>query len=113
MRLPDGQPFKTMNKVLNEDLAYEILEAVKEIPKGKVATYGQIAEMIGRKNNSRLVGKVLSEASYYGDYPCQRVVNHLGRTAPGFESQRLLLEEEGVSFLSNGNVDLKKHQWKP
>lgn len=59
-------------KVLNEDVIYEILSAVSEIPWGCVATYGQIARLIGRNKNARLVGKVLSMAEYYGDYLCQR-----------------------------------------
>lgn len=66
---------------LDEDLIYEILSAVGEIPYGRVATYGQIARLIGRDKNARLVGRVLSRAEYYGDYPCHRVVNHQGRTA--------------------------------
>ena len=69
---------------LDEDLIYEILSAVGEIPYGRVATYGQIARLIGQDKNPRLVGRVLRRAEYYGDYPCQRVVNHQGRTAPGW-----------------------------
>ena len=98
-------------KVLNEDVIYEILFAVSEIPRGCVATYGQIARLIGRNKNARLVGKVLSMAEYYGDYPCHRVVNHQGRTAPGWREQRQLLENEGVTFNANGLVNLKQHQW--
>ena len=49
---------------MDEDLIYEILSVVEEIPEGKVATYGQIASLIGREKNSRLVGKVLSMAEY-------------------------------------------------
>lgn len=49
-----------MSRVLDEDLVYEILSVVEEIPEGNVATYGQIARLIGRPKNSRLVGKVLS-----------------------------------------------------
>lgn len=49
-----------MKKVINEELIYEILSVVEEIPKGKVATYGQIARLIGRDKNARLVGKILS-----------------------------------------------------
>lgn len=96
---------------MDEDVIYEILSAVEEIPVGKVASYGQIAKLIGRDRNARLVGKVLSLSEYYGDYPCHRVVNHQGRTAPHFFRQRELLEAEGVSFKSNGLVDLKKYQW--
>ena len=99
-------------KVLNEDLIYEILSAVSEIPWGSVATYGQIARLIGRNKNARIVGKVLSMAEYYGDYPCHRVVNGSGRTAPGWTEQRSLLESEGVEFKPNGCVDMKKFQWE-
>ena len=101
-----------MKKILDDDLAYAILSIVSEVPEGKVVTYGQIAKMIGRERNSRLVGKVLSNASYYGDYPCHRVVNHNGRLAPSFLSQEGLLRNEGVTFKDNGFVDLKKHQWR-
>ena len=101
----------TMGKVLDEDLVYEILSVVAEIPAGCVASYGQIARLIGREKNSRLVGAVLSEANRYGDYPCHRVVNHAGRLAPNFPDQRALLTEEGVTFRDNGCVDMKKCQW--
>lgn len=97
---------------LSEPLIYEILSAVEEIPAGRVATYGQIAALIGREKNSRLVGRVLSMAEYYGSYPCHRVVNAAGRTAPSWEEQRRLLEAEGVEFKPNGCVDLKKHRWE-
>ena len=93
-------------------MVYEILSAVEEIPAGKVASYGQVARLIGREKNARLVGRVLSLSQYYGDYPCHRVVNHAGRLAPGFTEQRRLLEAEGVRFLSNGYVDMKNCQWE-
>lgn len=96
---------------MDEDLIYEILSAVEEIPPGRVATYGQIARLIGREKNARLVGRVLSMAEYYGRYPCHRVVNHAGRTAPGWPEQRALLEDEGVTFKPDGHVDLKRHRW--
>lgn len=82
---------------ISEDLVYEILSAVSEIPEGKVATYGQMAALIGRERNARLVGKVLSVA---------------GRTAPHFFEQRALLEDEGVEFKENGTVDMKKYKWE-
>ena len=100
-----------MSGKLDEDLIYEILSAVEEIPVGKVASYGQIARLIGRERNARLVGKVLSMAEFYGHYPCHRVVNHSGRLAPHFREQKERLLNEGVTFLPNGNVDIKKHQW--
>ncbi len=97
---------------LSDDIVYEILSAVSEIPEGKVATYGQIAALIGKERNARLVGRVLSVAGFYGDYPCHRVVNAAGRTAPHFSEQRALLEEEGVEFKENGTVDMKKYKWE-
>ena len=102
-----------MNKVLNEKLINQILSVVACIPVGKVATYGQITHLIGRERNARLVGRVLSQAGLYGKYPCHRVVNSAGCLAPAWEEQRHLLWAEGVTFKTNGCVDLKKHQWKP
>ncbi|MGI6069485.1 MAG: MGMT family protein [Blautia sp.] len=98
-------------KVLNENLIYEILSVVEEIPEGQVATYGQIARLIGREKNSRLVGKVLHMSQYYGEYPCHRVVNHAGRLVPGWSGQKFLLEQEGVFLKDEEHVDLKKYQW--
>ena len=100
-----------MRNKLDADLIYEVLSVVEEIPEGYVATYGQIARLTGRDRNARLIGKILSLSGYYGNYPCHRVVNHAGRTAPGFYDQRERLEAEGVGFKTNGCVDLKKHQW--
>ncbi|KXU02943.1 methylated-DNA--protein-cysteine methyltransferase [Streptococcus constellatus] len=102
-----------MRKVLNGKLVHQILSVVSCIPLGSVATYGQIAQLIGRERNARLVGRVLSQAGLYGKYPCHRVVNSAGRLAPAWEEQRHLLWAEGVTFKTNGCVDLKKHQWKP
>lgn len=100
-----------MKNILEESLIYEILSAVEEIPKGKVATYGQIARLIGRDKNARLVGKVLSMAEFYGNYPCHRVVNHAGRLVPGWREQRSLLMQEGVAMKNENHVDLKMYQW--
>lgn len=94
-----------------EDLIYEILSVVEEIPEGRVATYGQIARLIGREKNARLVGRVLSRAELYGSYPCHRVVNHAGRLAPGWQEQADLLKEEGVPLKDENHVDLKGCQW--
>lgn len=96
---------------MQEDIIYEILSAVEEIPEGKVATYGQIARLIGREKNARLVGKVLSTAEYYGQYPCHRVVNHTGRLVPGWTEQKELLQSEGVILKDENHVDLKQCRW--
>lgn len=97
---------------MTEALIYEILSVVEEIPEGKVAAYGQIARLIGREKNARLVGKVLSRAELYGSYPCHRVVNSAGRLVPGWEAQKALLESEGVSFRDDTHVDLKTCRWE-
>ena len=96
---------------LNEALIYEVLSVVEEIPAGRVATYGQIARLTGHDKNARLVGKILSRAEFYGEYPCHRVVDHSGRTVPGWQEQRALLEAEGVVFKENGSVDMRRSQW--
>ena len=100
-----------MEHILNGDLIYEILSVVEEIPEGRVATYGQIARLIDRNKNARLVGTVLSRAEYYGQYPCHRVVNHTGRLVPGWGQQAELLKREGISLQDDCHVDLKKYQW--
>ena len=100
-----------MTRILQDDLVYEILSVVEEIPVGTVATYGQIARLIGRDRNARLVGKVLSMAQYYGNYPCHRVVNHTGRLVPGWMEQGDLLRNEGVPMKNENHVDLKHCQW--
>ena len=99
-------------RIMNERLIRTVLEIADSIPNGYVATYGQIAEMAGRPRNARLIGRIMSMADRYGDHPCHRVVNHAGRTVPGWKEQRALLEAEGVTFLPGGNVDMKKHRLK-
>ena len=76
-----------------------------------MASYGQIARLIELPACSRLVGRVLSQAEFYGDYPCHRVVNHAGALAASFATQRELLETEGVEF-RGGRVRMKKHRWE-
>lgn len=100
-----------MKTVLDDDLSYLIYSIIEEIPKGKVATYGQIAKLIGKPKCSRLVGRALKMSFRYGNFPCHRVVNHQGRTSPGWDEQMDLLKNEGVTFKNNLCVDLKKHKW--
>lgn len=100
-----------MEKILNEDLIYQVLSVVGEIPEGNVATYGQIAALIGREKNARLVGRILSMAEFFGDYPCHRVVNAAGRTAPNFPEQKERLLAEGIAFKPDGCVDMKRFRW--
>ncbi|MEG1773967.1 MAG: MGMT family protein [Oscillospiraceae bacterium] len=93
-----------------------VYEAVCRIPCGQVATYGQIAMMAGSPRASRAVGRALHVNPQPGIIPCHRVVNRVGRCAPAFafggpEIQHGLLEQEAVSFLPDGRVDLTQCQW--
>ncbi len=96
---------------MHRNIKTGILLAADEIPEGCVATYGQIAKLIGRDRHARLVGKVLSMAEFYGRYPCHRVVNHAGRLVPGWHEQEYLLRQEGVLLKDRFLVDLKRCQW--
>lgn len=90
----------------------EVYSIVREIPEGKLLTYGYIARLAGKPNGSRQVGHALQQAPPGLNLPCHRVVNSEGRTAPGWAAQRELLEKEGVCFKKNGCADLKKYLWK-
>ena len=96
---------------MNEARILEVLSLVEEIPPGKAASYGQLARLTGQEGKARWVGRVLHYAGQYGDYPCHRVVTAAGRLVPGWPAQRRLLEAEGVSFLPDGRVDMKKCAW--
>ena len=87
---------------------------VKEIPKGRVATYGQIAAHLGNRNLSRTVGNALHHNPNPKEIPCHRVVNAKGEVSQAFAfggaaAQRQLLEQEGIVFESDGKIDLKKY----
>ena len=103
---------------MTEGFFGKVYEAVKRIPEGKVATYGQIAAMCGNPRCSRVVGCALHVNPEPGVVPCHRVVNREGRMAPAFafggpEIQRGMLEEEGVPFLPDGRADLARALWSP
>ena len=98
-----------MAAATDERLIYEILSAVGEIPEGCVATYGQIARLIGRPKNARLVGRVLSQAERYGDYPCHRVVDHSGRLVPSWDAQAARRAREGVNQRAEQHRDRRRH----
>ena len=91
----------------------DVLNIVSQIPRGKVTTYGHIAALAGWPSHARMVGRTLRYTPGAEELPCHRVVNIVGRTAPGWSRQRALLEEEGVTFKANGHVDMGRHLWKP
>ena len=91
----------------------KIYEAVKQIPKGCVATYGQVAEMAGNPRMSRAVGNALHKNPDPEHIPCYRVVNFRGELSGAFafggkDVQKKLLEADGIEVV-NGTVDLKKY----
>lgn len=90
-----------------------VIEIVAAIPKGMVATYGDVAALAGEPTHARQVGKVLGALGMDSPIPCHRVVNAQGRPAPHWLEQRPKLEAEGVCFRNNGNVDLKLYRWHP
>ena len=94
-----------------------VYAVVKRIPKGRVATYGQIARLAGISGQARRVGYALSALSDHRRIAWHRVVNAKGeispRSEPHFEEmQRALLIREGIVFASNGQISLSHFQWK-
>ncbi len=95
----------------------QIWQAVGLIPEGKVASYGQLADLAGLPGRARLVGKALREAPAEMALPWQRVLRSNGQLAfakgtPQAQEQTGRLQEEGVAVLNN-RVDLKQFQWQP
>ena len=92
-----------------------IYAVVRQIPAGRAATYGQIARLAGMPRCARVVGYALASCRDKTG-PCHRVVDRLGRTKSCFDTlapgtQRALLEAEGVSFRTDGTVDLAQSGW--
>lgn len=94
-----------------------VYEVVRQIPAGRVATYGQIARMVGRPRNARFVGFALHVNPEPGIIPCHRVVFKDGSLSPAFafggqNEQHQLLAQEGVAFLPDGRVDMERFLWE-
>lgn len=95
----------------------EIYDIVQRIPRGRVMNYGQIAQLLKRRLSARAVGWALHQSPQ--GLPWQRVVNangecssdKLGTHPPGL--QRALLESEGVTFDSNGRIEMQEYRWWP
>ena len=104
------------------ELYQAIYATVRRIPKGRVATYGQIAALAGFPRNARAVGYALSAWSEEGrrgkTLPWQRVINAQGRVSlrasPGFEGlQEEMLRQEGVEIGLDGRIQLERFRWRP
>jgi methylated-DNA-protein-cysteine methyltransferase-like protein len=94
-----------------------IYAVVRRIPRGRVATYGQIARLAGLPGHARQVGYALHALPDASGVPWHRVINAQGRVSPraepGWEDvQRQLLAREGVAFDDAGRVSLSRHQWR-
>jgi methylated-DNA-protein-cysteine methyltransferase-like protein len=95
-----------------------IRAVIRRIPKGRVATYGDVAERAGLPGRARLVGTVLGMSPEGSSLPWHRVIGaggvlSVGRYAPhAARTQRMRLEREGVAFLRSGRVNLRHHRWE-
>ena len=101
-------------QMLHRDYAQSVHMYLQSVPKGKVVTYGQIAEYLGNKNLARVVGNILHKNPKPANIPCHRVVNSRGKVAEnyvfgGAAAQRKRLESEGIVFEEDGTIDLKKY----
>lgn len=95
-----------------------IWTVVKKIPRGRVATYGQIATLAGLDGHARQVGYALHNLPERSDVPWHRVINAKGEISPrtagdSHELQRMLLEAEGVEFDGRGRLKLAVYRWEP
>ena len=96
----------------------QVYEMVRQIPSGRVASYGQIARLVGAPRKARFVGFAMhASPGMAGGVPCHRVVFKDGSLAPGFafggpEVQRSMLEGEGVAFQADGRVDMESCSWE-
>lgn len=90
---------------------------IKRIPKGRVATYGQIAELAGNHRAARQVAWILHSSSEKERLPWHRVVNSQGEISLkpnyGYEVQKALLKKESIEFDEDGRIDLNEYIWKP
>ena len=99
------------------ELRARIYDVVRRIPRGRVATYGQVAALAGAPRHARQVGYALYDTPADTSLPWHRVINARGevspRSEPGWEGlQRQLLEAEGVAF-RHGRIDLRRYRWEP
>jgi len=108
--------YKEKESMKNRTFSGEVVDIIKNIPRGKVATYGQIAELAGNRFASRQVVRVLNTSSRSEKLPWHRVVNSSGKISlkpgHGYEEQKVLLVEEGVSFDKDDRIDFKTYLWK-
>ena len=101
---------------MQESTQARLFQVIHAIPKGRVATYGQVADLAGLPRAARLVGNTLKNLPKNSKLPWHRVINASGKISlpmdGGGKVQQRRLEKEGVTFL-NGKVDLRHYRWNP
>jgi len=116
-QLTDYIDLASNNKSSSKDFYIKVYEVVERIPKGKVTTYGAIAELLGRKGSARMVGAALGAIPEDYTLSPHRVINRIGALSAAhkfgsYSRMRKLLEREGITFIGE-RVDMKKHFWQP
>lgn len=96
---------------MQSEFTRRVYAAARQIPAGRVTSYGCLAALAGNPRAARIVGYVLHTCPAGGGVPCHRVVTRDGRLCPSYAAQRSLLEAEGVCFLPDGRVDLSRFGW--
>ena len=106
-----------MGKLPETPFTRQVKAVLRRIPRGRVATYGQIAALAGRERAARGVAWILHSSSEAGGLPWYRVIGGEGRISlrrgRGFEEQRKRLVAEGVAVGRDGRVDLNRYRWEP
>jgi methylated-DNA-protein-cysteine methyltransferase related protein len=101
----------------NQSFTDRAKRLIKSIPKGKVATYGQIAAFAGDPRGARQVARLLHSCAEKDNLPWQRMINRTGRISlfpgHGYELQHSLLRKEGIRFRLDGSIDLGRFLWQP
>ena len=102
----------------NENFFERVYEIVRQIPEGKVTSYGAIAKALGTARSARMVGWAMNASHNLEDVPAHRVVNRKGLLSgkhhfDGTNLMKQLLENEGIKVIDNQIVDFDKHFWEP
>jgi methylated-DNA-protein-cysteine methyltransferase related protein len=115
---PLERPRRTRPPGSSGDFCDRVHALVRRIPRGKVATYGQIADLLGAPRAARVVGWAMHGNPHGLRVPCHRVVQRGGSLSPNYciedpGRQRRLLTREGVSFGLDGRIEMARYQWAP
>jgi methylated-DNA-protein-cysteine methyltransferase-like protein len=108
----------TKLKSNNDNFFERVYEIVRQIPEGKVTSYGAIAKALGAARSARMVGWAMNASHNLEDVPAHRVVNRIGMLSgkhhfEGTNLMQQLLENEGIKVVENQIIDFEKHFWEP